>query len=84
MARKNIQSGSEEFELFRDFWEIYKDNAIAENNKAYMEKVVEDTDWFYAKYKTPFAKDLAVALVSEMERKYKHGNEMRSKNTGTK
>lgn len=76
MARKNIQSGTEEFELFRDFWEIYKDNAIAENNRAYMEKVVEDADKFYAKYKTPFAKELAVAIVSEMERKYKHADEM--------
>ena len=36
MARKEIKSGSEEFEMFRDFWELFKDNAIVENTEAYL------------------------------------------------
>ena len=68
MAKKNIQSGTEEFELFRDFWNLYKENAIVENNDAYFEKVIQDTDRFYQKYKTPFAKELGIAVVNEIER----------------
>lgn len=71
MAKKNIQSGTEEFELFRDFWNLYKENAIVENNDAYFEKVIQDTEKFYQKYKTPFAKELGIAVVNEMERKWK-------------
>lgn len=58
MAKKNIQSGTEEFELFRDFWNLYKENAVVENNDAYFEKVQQDVDKFYQKYKTPFANEL--------------------------
>lgn len=28
MGKKNIQSGTEEFELFRDYWNLYKNNAL--------------------------------------------------------
>lgn len=72
MARKNIPSGTEEFELFRDFWNLYKENAIVENNDAYFEKVLNDTEAFYQKYKTPFARDLGVAIVCEIKRKCKN------------
>lgn len=70
MARKEIKSGSEEFEMFRDFWELFKDNAIVENTEAYFEKVTEDAQRFYQKYKTLFARDLSIAVVSEIERRY--------------
>lgn len=40
MGKKNIQSGTEEFELFRDYWNLYKNNALVENNAEYFEKVV--------------------------------------------
>lgn len=61
MGKKNIQSGTEEFELFQDYWNLYKNNALVENNAEYFEKVVQDTEKFYQKYKTPFAKELGVA-----------------------
>lgn len=73
MAKKNIQKGAEEFELFRDFWNLYKENAIVENNDAYFEKVISDTEKFYQEYKTPFARELGIAVVNELERKYKNG-----------
>ena len=70
MARKEIKSGSEEFELFRDFWELFKDNAIVENTEAYFEKVTVDVKAFYQKHKTPFAIDLSMVLLCEIERRY--------------
>lgn len=43
-----------------------------ENSEKYWEKVVKDTDSFYQKYKTEFAKELAVAYLNELERRAKH------------
>lgn len=82
MARKNIQSGSEEFELFRDFWNLYKENAIVENNNAYFEKIMQDIDKFYQKYQTPFARDLGVAIANEMERKWQSEYQVHSGTAG--
>jgi hypothetical protein len=77
MARKNIQSGTEEFELFKDFWNIYKENATVESTDEYINKIISDADNFYKKYNSPFAQELAVAFVNEMDRKMmeekKHG-----------
>lgn len=56
MARKNIQSGTEEFELFKDFWNIYKENATVESTDEYINKIISDADNFYKKYNSPFAK----------------------------
>ena len=47
MARKNIQSGTEEFELFKDFWNIYKENATVESTDEYINKIISDADNFY-------------------------------------
>ena len=77
MVRKNIQSGTEEFELFKDFWNIYKDNATVEDTDEYINKIISDADNFYKKYGSPFAKELAVAFINEIDRKMmeekKHG-----------
>ena len=44
---KYSEAGIEEFELFRDYWNLYKNNALVENNAEYFEKVVQDTEKFY-------------------------------------
>lgn len=69
MARKNIQRGSEEFEMFTDFWNLYKDHAIVEDNDEYMDHVISAAEKFHKKYKTEFAKDLAVAVLNEIDRR---------------
>lgn len=61
---------------------ILIDPKCVENNAEYFEKVVQDTEKFYQKYKTPFAKELGVAFVNEMERKYKHEYKMQGQDTG--
>ena len=75
---RKIFSGTEEFELFRDAWNLYKNNALVEDNAEYFEKVIQDTEEFYQKYKTPFAKELGIAIMNEIERKYKHEYKMQS------
>ncbi len=82
MGRKNIQSGSEEFELFRDFWNLYKENAVVEDNDAYFEKVKQDIDKFYQKYKTSFSRELGVAIANEIERRWKNEYKVHSGTAG--
>lgn len=69
MARKNIQRGSEEFELFTDFWNLYKNHAVIEHNESYIDQVIQAADEFYKNYNTEFSKELAAAFVNEIERK---------------
>lgn len=73
MAKQILIKGSEEFEMFRDYWTLIQENWITEEVDGYWEKVSNDSDSFYKKYNTQFAKDLAVAYVNELERRYKNG-----------
>lgn len=60
-----------EFQMFRDYWNMMKEHwEIADDNK-YWEKVISDNQLFYEKYHTPYAKDLALAFVNELDRKSK-------------
>jgi len=71
MGRIKLLKGSEEFELFQDYWELLQENWGTEETDAYWQKAIADSESFYQKYKTPFAKDLAVAYMSELERRGK-------------
>ena len=76
MGSGKLLKGSEEFEMFQDYWKMMQSVWSVENTKEYWEKVVEDTDRFYRKYQTEFSKELALALANELERKAKHEAEM--------
>ena len=76
MGSVKLLKGSEEFEMFQDYWKMMQSVWSVENKKEYWEKVVEDTDRFYRKYQTEFSKELALALANELERKAKHEAEM--------
>ena len=69
MGSVKLLKGSEEFEMFQDYWKMMQSVWSVENTKEYWEKVVEDTDRFYRKYQTKFSKELALALANELERK---------------
>lgn len=69
MGRMKLQKGSKEFELFQDYWNLLQENWIVEDTDAYWEKAIADSDAFYHKYKTPFAKELSVACMNELERR---------------
>lgn len=74
MGRVRLQKGSEEFELFQDYWNLLQENWEIEDNNAYWQKAIADSDAFYRKYQTPFARDLAVAYMNELERRFKQQN----------
>ena len=69
MGSVKLLKGSEEFEMFQDYWKMMQSVWSVENTKEYWEKVVEDTDRFYRKYQTEFSKELALALANELEMK---------------
>ena len=71
MSAIKLQKGTEEFEMFRDYWKMLEENWGVEDSEAYWNKVIEDTDAFYRKYETEFSKALALALINELERKEK-------------
>lgn len=71
MSAIKLQKGTEEFEMFRDYWKMIEENWGVEDSEAYWNKVIEDTDAFYRKYETEFSKKLALALINELERKAK-------------
>lgn len=74
MAEKRFVKGSEEWQMFMDYWTLCQKHWEAENNDAYWENVVKDTDEFYRKYGTEFARTLAITLVNELEAKAKRVN----------
>ena len=76
MSAIKLQKGTEEFEMFRDYWKILEENWGFEDSEAYWNKVIEDTNAFYRKYETEFSKELALALINELERKAKDENKM--------
>lgn len=71
MSAIKLQKGTEEFEMFRDYWKMLEENWGVEDSEAYWNKVIEDTDAFHRKYDTEFSKELALALINELERKEK-------------
>ena len=71
MSAIKLQKGTEEFEMFRDYWKMLEENWDVEDSEVYWNKVIEDTDAFYRKYETEFSKELVLALINELERKAK-------------
>ena len=80
MSAIKLQKGTEEFEMFRDYWKMLEENWGVEDSEAYWNKVIEDTDAFYRKYETEFSKELAIALINELERRAKHEKKLQGCN----
>lgn len=80
MGTVKLQKGTEEFEMFRDYWKMLEENWGVEDSEVYWNKVIEDTDAFYRKYKTEFSKELALALITELERRAKNEKTLQSYN----
>lgn len=80
MGTVKLQKGTEEFEMFRDYWKMLEENWGVEDSEVYWNKVIEDTDAFYRKYKTEFSKELALALTAELERRAKNEKTLQSYN----
>lgn len=72
MSKIELKKGTEEFEMFRDYWKMLEENWGVEDTEIYWNKVIEDTKAFYGRYKTEFSKELALTLINELERKAKN------------
>lgn len=68
-VKKNFGRGSEEWQMFTDYWKICQALWEPEHGDEYWEDVMHQIDLFYKKYKTQFAKDLAVALANDLDRR---------------
>lgn len=72
MAEAKFRNGSEEWQLFVDYWSLCQKYWEPENNDDYWEGVVKDTDDFYKKYNSDFSRALALVLIDELESKIKN------------
>ena len=68
MERK-FAKGSSEWMMFMHYWALCQKYWEPDDNDDYWESVVKETDVFYRKYNSEFAKSLALTLVNELERK---------------
>lgn len=66
---KKFAKGSSEWMMFMDFWTLCQKYWEPDDNDDYWELVVKETDVFYRKYNSEFAKSLALTLVNELEKK---------------
>ena len=66
---KKFAKGSSEWMMFMDYWALCQKYWDPDDNDDYWELVVKETDVFYRKYNSEFAKSLALTLVNELERK---------------
>ena len=69
--RKQLTKADAEFQMFTDYYKIYQDFYVPEDNDAYWESLIHAVDEFYKKYKTKVAKDLALAYLNSREELYK-------------
>lgn len=73
--KKVFGKGSEEWQMFTDYWKLCQGLWNPEQTDKYWEEVIRQTDLFYKKYKTPFAKGLVVALAEELDRRSRKGSD---------
>lgn len=69
MAGKKFAKGTEEWQMFQDYWNLCQSVWEVETPDEYWGGVVDSAEAFCQKYKTQFAKSLALALVNELERR---------------
>lgn len=73
MAEKKFAKGSEEWQLFMDFWMLCQKFWLLEDTDEYWSSLIKETDEFYKKYNSLFAKKLVLSLVDELDSRCKRG-----------
>ena len=71
MAAQRFEKGSEEWQMFMDFWQLCQKYYLPEETEEYWQSVIDDGNVFIKKYNTPFARGLFMAFHMEIERKMK-------------
>lgn len=72
MAEQRFVKGTEEYVLFNDFWKLCQSFWIPEDSDEYWKKL-HDAAVEFGNSNGQFAMRLALAYISEMERKFKGG-----------
>lgn len=84
MAGKKIVKGSEEWQMFQDFWKLCQDIWEPEDADEYWQYVISETDKFYQKYRTPYAREFAIGITNALDQVYKErkkvGNDTKKEN----
>lgn len=74
MAEVKFKKGSEEWQMFMDYWDLCQKFWEPEREDVWWEMLISETDAFYKKYGTDFARALALVLINEAERKHRSGS----------
>ena len=80
MAAQKFEKGASEWQMFTDYWKMCQELWIPEDQDEYWEKVIDLSDKFYKKYQNPFARSLTIAIVEELDRKWKERRDRNGKN----
>lgn len=75
MAKAEFKRGTEEFMMFADFYNLFKQFWYPEDTDEYWEELMEECDKFYRKYNSVYAKHLALAIAEALEEISKKGKE---------
>lgn len=71
MAAQRFEKGSEEWQMFMDFWQLCQKYYVPEETEEYWQSVIDGGNAFIKKYNTSFARGLFMAFHMEIERKMK-------------
>ena len=72
--RKQLARADEEFQMFADYYKIYQDFYVPEDNDTYWEELMRTCDEFSKKYNTKFARELIFAYMISREDAFKLKN----------
>ena len=67
MAKADFKRGTEEFMMFGDFYNLFKEFWFPEDTDEYWEELIEESEKFYKKYGSVYAKHLALAILGALE-----------------
>lgn len=65
----------EYYNILTDYWRLFKKYSNLVNDEAYWEELVNQVEEFRRKYPGEFPKELAYALVHELERRSRKDHE---------
>ena len=71
MAEKKFSKGSEEWQMFMDYWELCQKYWEPEDNDEYWESLINAGDAFCKKYDSQYARDLVLAFMASRENMWK-------------
>lgn len=66
--RKKLEKQDKEWQMFNDYYKIYQDFYVPEDNDEYWETLVDVSCEFVNKYNTNFARNIIIEYMESRER----------------